>query len=625
MREHIDVKFEDILAQLRKSWPQLLIVHLLFTLLGVVILAPVLGFSTQALVELSGSAAVADQDIARLMLTPLGMLGLIFILGLFLAIVALELSAMLALVSAHRRGLQVLPRHCVVYVARNAPRLLLTTMLLVMRTLLYLLPFIVVVAGIAWWLLTDYDINYYLSEKPAEFYYAIALAALPTLLFVWRLGRRLLGWSLVLPLVMFNATAPRESFAVSESHVSGDRRTVVRSLVFWVVSSLLLAAVPAIFLGLAWQLLLAFSSDSLTVLVLLLGMQMVIWAALNFFASALSVASLATVIVQLQESLLADLVDSDWLAGLSDGPRKGFSVNWSTRRIVSVAVLAALIAAGAGHVLVRGLATEDTALVIAHRGAAGAAPENTLAAIRRAVQDGADWVEIDVQESRDGEVIVVHDSDFMKLAGNPLKTWEGDLAEIQQIDIGSWFSPEFAGERTPTLAQVLTETRGKAKLLIELKYYGHDEALERRVVDVVEQMDMADEVIAMSLHLPGVEKLKALRPQWTVGLLAATAVGDLSRLDVDFLAVNAGMATPAFIRRSQDAGKPVYVWTINDALSMTSWLSRGVDGLITDEPAMAGEVMAQRAQLGPTERLLLSASLFFGKPVPPRTYRDNSP
>ena len=616
---------EDILAQLRKSWPQLLIIHLLFTLLGVVILAPVLGLSTQALVELSGSAAVADQDIARLILTPLGMLGMIFILGLFLAIVALELCAMLALVSAHRRGLQVLPRHCVVYVVRNAPRLLLTTMLLVMRILVYLLPFIIAVAGIAWWLLMDYDINYYLSEKPAEFYYAIALAAIPTVLLLWYLGRRLLGWCLVLPLVMFNAAAPKASFAVSENHVSGDRSTVVRSLAFWVLCSLSLAAVPAIFLGLAWQLLLAYSADSLTVLVLLLGFQMLIWVALNFFASALSLASLATVIAQLQERLLADLAGGDWLASLSERSGSGFSLNWSTGRLIAVAVLAALIAAGAGHVLMRGITTEDSAIVIAHRGSAGAAPENTLAAIRRAIKDGADWIEIDVQESRDGEVIVVHDSDFMKLAGNPLKIWEGDLAEIQQIDIGSWFSPEFASERTPTLAQVLAETRGRAKLLIELKYYGHDEALEQRVVDVVEEMDMADEVIAMSLHLPGVEKLKALRPEWTVGLLAATAVGDLSRMDVDFLAVNAGMATATFIRRSQDAGKPVYVWTINDALSMTGWLSRGVDGLITDEPEMALEVMAQRAQLGPTERLLLSASLFFGKPIPPRTYRDNSP
>ena len=619
------MKLTEIVAQLRASWVQLLTIHLIFTLLGVVVLAPLLGFSMQTLVELSGSSAVADQDIARLILSPLGMVGLIFMLGLFLAIVALEFSAMLALVSAHRRGLQVLPRHCVAYVLRNAPSLLLTTTLLVARVLLYLLPYLVVVAAIAWWLLSAYDINYYLSQKPAEFYYAIALAAVPTALLCWRLGRRLLGWCLILPLVMFNVAAPVQSFSVSESHVDGDRTSVVRSLLFWLLTALLLAAVPAAFLALAWQLLLAYSTESLAVLVVLLGLQVLVWVALNFFASALSLASLATVIAQLQEKLLPKLTDISWREDLNTESRTVFARRWSTRKLIIAGVVTALFAASAAHWLVRGLAAEDDAIIIAHRGAAGAAPENTLAAIRRAIADGTDWVEIDVQESRDGQVVVVHDSDFMKLAGNPLKVWDGDLAEIQQIDIGSWFAPEFSGERPPTLRQVLAETQGRATLLIELKYYGHDEALEQRVVDVVEEMGMADEVIAMSLHLPGVTKLKTLRPQWTVGLLAATAVGDLSRLDVDFLAVNAGMATPAFIRRANSAGKPVYVWTVNDALSMTSWLSRGVDGLITDEPAMAREVMAQRAQLGPTERLLLSASLFFGKPVPPRSYRDNSP
>ena len=456
------MKLAQIVAQLRASWIQLLATHLIFTLLGVVVLAPLLGFSMQTLVEFSGSSAVADQDIARLILSPLGMVGLIFILGLFLAIVVLEFSAMLALVSAHRRGLQVLPRHCLAYVLRNAPSLLLTTTLLVARVLLYLLPYLVVVAAIAWWLLSAHDINYYLSQKPAEFYYAIALAAGPTALLCWRLGRRLLGWCLILPLVMFKVATPLQSFSVSESHVDGDRTTVVRSLLFWLLTALLLAAVPAAFLALAWQLLLAYPTESLAVLVLLLGLQVLVWVALNFFASALSLASLATVIAQLQEKLLPELTDISWREDLDTESRTLFARAWSTRKLITAGVVAAVVAAAAAHSLVRGLAAEDDAIIIAHRGAAGAAPENTLAAIRRAMEDGTDWVEIDVQESRDGEVVVVHDSDFMKLAGNPLMVWDGDLAEIQQIDIGSWFAPAFSAERPPTLRQVLAETRGRA-------------------------------------------------------------------------------------------------------------------------------------------------------------------
>jgi len=289
------------------------------------------------------------------------------------------------------------------------------------------------------------------------------------------------------------------------------------------------------------------------------------------------------------------------------------------------AIVLAVVSLGSAVSLLGSINVADRAVVVAHRGAAGSAPENTLAAVRQAVDDGADWVEIDVQESRDGHVVVVHDSDFMKLAANPLKVWDGDLADIQKIDVGSWFDPRFTNEHVPTLQQVLEVVRGKSGLVIELKYYGHDQQLERRVVDIVEEMQMADQVVVMSLKLPGIERLQALRPEWTTGLLAATAVGDLTRLEVDFLAVSQNIATPALIKRAQDSGKQVYVWTVNDALSLSRWMSMGVDGVITDEPALAKDILLQRAQLSPAERLLLGMSTFFGTPEIVRQYRDNSP
>ena len=82
--------------------------------------------------------------------------------------------------------------------------------------------------------------------------------------------------------------------------------------------------------------------------------------------------------------------------------------------------------------------------------------------MERAIADGADWVEVDVQETTDGEVVVVHDSDFMKLAGVPLKVWEATIAEVEAVDVGSRFDPAFAGERVPTLAAVLEACRGRA-------------------------------------------------------------------------------------------------------------------------------------------------------------------
>jgi glycerophosphoryl diester phosphodiesterase len=270
--------------------------------------------------------------------------------------------------------------------------------------------------------------------------------------------------------------------------------------------------------------------------------------------------------------------------------------------------------------------TDDEIQVVAHRGAAGARPENTMAAFRLAIENKATWVELDVQESADGEVIVMHDSDYMKIAGVDLKTWDATTNALADIDIGSWFDPAYASERTPLLRDVLELAKDSGTgVLIELKYYGHDEMLEQRVADVVEETGMTDQVRAMSLKYEAVKKMKALRPDWTVGLLATATLGDLPALAADFLAVNMATTSVHLVRDARAEGKEVYVWTVNDPLSMSHMASLGVSGLITDEPALAREVLEQRTTLSAAERLVLALGSKLGLRVFDRVDRDASP
>ncbi len=213
----------------------------------------------------------------------------------------------------------------------------------------------------------------------------------------------------------------------------------------------------------------------------------------------------------------------------------------------------------------------------------------------------------------------------MKLAGVNRKIWDMSLMELKRVDIGSWFGEEFSTERIPTLGEVLEEVRGKALLLIELKYYGHDQHLEQGVVEVVEQAGMVEGVAFMSLKREGIEKLQKLRPEWRAGLLLSKTIGSLSSLEMDFIAVNMGTAGPGFIRKAHAGGKELFVWTVNDQVSMTRMMSLGVDGVITDEPKMARQVLADRLELNSIERLLLHAAVLFDQPIPSKEYRDQSP
>ncbi|MFC1680892.1 glycerophosphodiester phosphodiesterase family protein [Pseudomonadota bacterium] len=612
-----------LIRRLRANWRTLLFVHLLFTLIGITLITPLFGLLFRGLLAMSGSVAVADQEIALLLLSPLGMSSAVLLAGVFMAIIALELGALLAVAVGANHGTWTTPLEATRYALRHALPLLWLTLGLTVRILAYLLPFLAAVGAIAWYLLTEYDINYYLSEHPPEFYLALAVSVVFLVLLVWRLGRRLLRWSIVLPLLLFGGIAPGKIFRESELLTLNRERDILRALLLWLAAAAMSAMVPALVVGVCGGWIVGTGFDSLTPLVLLLAALALVWSVLNFFASALMLSSFSFLVADLYDRLGPPLSDQFVDAELHDGNER--LINWKPSYVVFCVIVVAIAAVFAGRWVLEGVNPDNDTLVVAHRGAAGSAPENTLASVRRAIADGADWVEIDVQESRDGHVVVIHDSDFMKLAGDPLKVWDGDLAEIQKIDVGGWFGEAFAGERVPTLQQVLEEIRGRSKLLIELKYYGHDQTLEQRVVDIVEAAGMAEDIVVMSLDREGIQKLQALRPDWVTGLLAATALGDLTRVEVDFLAVNAGMASAGFIQRTHAAGKKVLVWTINDAASLYKWMSMGVDGVITDEPALAREVLAERAELSPAQRLLLSAALYLGKPPPANGYRDDSP
>ena len=234
-------------------------------------------------------------------------------------------------------------------------------------------------------------------------------------------------------------------------------------------------------------------------------------------------------------------------------------------------------------------------------------------------------MEVDFHETADGEVVVMHDSDFMKLAGVDLKIWDATMEDLATIDVGSWFDPAYASERIPRLEEVLEITRGRAKLLIELKYYGHDFDLEARTVQIVERVGMGEQVATMSLKYPAVEKMLDLRPDWRAGVLAATAIGDVARLEGDFVAVSASYANPHLVASTEAAGKDLYVWTVNDPLRMSAMISMGVDGIITDEPALARHVLSVRARMSAPERMMLFLAERLGLSLPETFHRDASP
>jgi len=600
----------DVAADFRRSYRQLALVHVVSGTIAGAVLGPAVTILLHWLVSTSGKSALSDLDIVFFALSPIGLITLVVVGALILTIVALELAAVMIIGFGATQGRPIHFSAAIRTAFHRAPGILRVAAEVIGRSLLVATPFLAGGGAVYFFLLGEHDINYYLSEKPPIFWVAAGLIGLLLASMMIVLLRCFSSWFFAMPGLVTERAAAKEALSFSKQLTAGRRRWVVSWLAAWVAASAVFSSISTgIVFGLGRMIVPRFAS-SLGLLVAVLGAVVVIATVTNFVVTFVNRSVLGLLVVR----LFGDAIGGDDAAPASLIENDDRGANWriSGRAIAWGSLVAATVAFIVGVGVLRGLRLEDHTEITAHRGASAAAPENTLAAVRQAITDGADWVEIDVQETADGEVIVFHDSDFKKVAGVELKVWEATLERVQGIDIGSWFDPQFSGERAPTIGSVLDLCKGKIGVNIELKYYGHDERLEQRVVDIVEAKGMVDEVVLMSLEYGAIRKIRELRPDWTVGLLTSVSLGDVTTLDVDFLAVNARGATAAFVKSAQRSGKQVQVWTVNDALGMSQMMSRGVDVIITDEPALGVQVLRERARLSPPERLLLEIGGFLG-------------
>jgi len=595
------------------NWRQFLAIHVAVNVLVFVFLAPAATLLLSLAISLSGDAALSDQDIVYFILSPVGLLSFFVLVSVFSIIIFLEYAALITAAWRTAQGKSVSIRWILASLAFQAPRLFRLAALVLLRVILNSIPFVLLLALVYQLLLSDYDINYYLAVKPPEWRAALIWAALIGFGWAIHLLRLFISWVFCLPLVLLNAVKPSEALARSRSAAQGQRREIGAWLIGWLILSTLAAAVASALVATAGNLFIHISveSESMKALLVTLSLVSLFGFILSFAVTFISTSMLSLLILKMfsDNGLGGETPEIFPAAG---EPQLSFALN---RHVLAWGLLAgfvvALIVVAS---LVEHLEFEDRTEIMAHRGASLAAPENTMAAVRVAIDSGAQWVEIDVQETADGEVIVIHDSDLQKIGRVPLGVASSTLQELQEIDIGSWFGEEFSNERIPTLEQVLRLCRDRIRVNIELKYYGAQQQLEQRVVDIVEANAMADQVVVMSLSLDGIREMHRLRPDWTLGLLSSVAVGNLAALEIDFLALNARFASRPLIRRLHEQGKGIMVWTVNDPVGISVMASRGVDVIITDEPALAVSLMEQREQLEPAERLLMQLADIFQKP-----------
>lgn len=272
------------------------------------------------------------------------------------------------------------------------------------------------------------------------------------------------------------------------------------------------------------------------------------------------------------------------------------------RRIAYAVIMVAALVADACYLLIsfnnnpfENVAIFHETKVMAHRGASTEAPENTMAAFQKAIDDMADYIELDVQLTNNGEVIVMHDSNAYRTTGVDANIVNMTYKEVKTLDAGSWFSDEYVGENVPSLKDVLELTQGKIKLNIELKPADNGTALAKNTVRIIEKYNMVNDCVITSFSESALKAVKTYNQEIKVGYILSAAYGDFYDMkNVDFFSVNAAFLSKRTIDAIHNSGKRVYAWTVNNKESIKNLTNKGVDGIITDNPVLARETIYSR-------------------------------
>lgn len=236
---------------------------------------------------------------------------------------------------------------------------------------------------------------------------------------------------------------------------------------------------------------------------------------------------------------------------------------------------------------------EHKVYVTSHRGNSFQAPENTIAAIRAAIDERADAAEIDVQLSKDGHVVVIHDFTLSRLANDPRKVIDLTLEDLQNLEVGSWFSKDFKGEKIPTLEEVITEAGDVLKLNIELKPSSDEKELAKAVNDILDKTKFKDRVVISSLSRQALKEIKELDSKLDVGYIVPVAIGKFTfEESIDFYSVEMSFLTKSLVEKIKNQGKEVHAWTVNSEEDLKKMQRLQVDNIITDNPLLAKQVLA---------------------------------
>ncbi len=577
------------------AWP-LLVFEAALEAATFLALDPLLVLLLDRVVALGGDPFVGNTALVAFLLSPAGLV----------ALPVAALSAVFATVLAWGGASLILwhatmgrqPGHLATWrtLLAHTHRLLAFAAYACAAALLLSLPVLAAALGARHLWLSGGDFYFYLTTRPPAFIRAVALVGGTGLAAGIAALVLLLRTALAVPIALLCPVGVHRALRLSLRATRGRAWALLPKLLAAALGTILLGLAVAAALSALVSSLLA--RDAGAAVLHGAGIAVVVLAAIAFAALAALSRALFLLVLLHDRAAAAALPRAP-----APPPVRRAGLRWHLAGLAASCGVVPIAAA-------LGIAAPSQALphavfITAHRAGSARAPENTLAALKAAIADGADVVEVDAQETADGEIVLLHDTDLRRVAGVSRPVWQMSADELERLDAGSWFSPRFADERIPTLRAFALAARGHVRLNVEIKNNGHGQDLAARTAAILRETGTADTSAISSLDMGLLRQVRRVAPRIKLGLILATGVGNLNRVDVDFVALSQRLATRAVIRQLAAHGREVHVWTLDDDAGMARAMLNGADNLITGDTRRGVRMRAWFEDLNEPQRILL--------------------
>ena len=619
-----------VLQDLHRNLWALLLYHAIFVLLSFFLLTPLLSWVASS----SGRLSINNGEVFSFLLSPRGVLFILLVGSVKVVTLYLKHAGMMLIAWESIAGRPMSALRALWEVMERLPGLTLLGCYHVAAHVILLAPVAILGTLVYRFAFSSMRVYFLFLDSAAARWIGLSIALLLVAVIIVIHGAVYLHWVFSLPALLVGDRSAASTLTYTHDPLREMKRRIGAVVFsFWTVIILLPFALAQGFHSVGGRVFTRLPEEHRLVMPVVL-MLMAGYLAISFIGEFLSVAVNSLTITRLyaglrqtrgakkgdsvlvrtkasQQERREEEVEYPLSSGVAKPVAPYSSRRPHARQIIAFMVLAAVVSLATAATILSDFDLHDTVKITAHRGGSFSAPENTLAAIYSAIEEDADYAEVDVRLTADGYAVLLHDKDLFRVAGVKKSLSELSYEQIKTLDVGGWFAPQFRDERIPLLSDIVAFSAGRIRLNIELKTDGAPYRLAERVVQILHEHEAVSECVVSSASIEVLEHLRNLDPSIRTGCVISQSIGEVTALNVDFLSVSSRLATPGLIGAAHAAGKEIHVWTVDKPRQMARFIDLGVDNLITDLPGVARSLLDERAAMSTEELLFIKVRSWF--------------